>query len=165
MAESGLVWYWAWPVRVGKHGRWGGRCRACSTPERTATNIVIAPIACAHRAAPHTPAPCSCSSCSPLLMLVLPAPCSCSHCSLLALLALALLALALPAPHSCCSLLLLLTLLPLLPALRSCSRCLFSRCLLLHSCSLLGFGAALGHFRAPRVRAIPYLGFASQHLA
>ena len=84
------------------------RCRACSTAERTATNIVIAPIARAHRAAPHTPAPCSCSSCSPLLilMLVLPAPCSCSHCSLLALLALAL-----PAPHSHCSLLLLLALL------------------------------------------------------
>ena len=106
-------------------------CRACSTPERTAINIVIAPIARAHRAAPHTPAPCSCSSCSLLLMLVLSAPCSCSHCSLLALLTLALLTLTLPAPHSRCSLLLLLTLLPLLPALRSCSRCLLSR-----SCSL-----------------------------
>ena len=31
--------------------------------------------------------------------------------------------------------------------------------------SLLGFGAALGRFQAPRVRTIPYLGFASQCLA
>ena len=73
------------------------RCRACSTAECTATNI-LAPIACAHHAAPHTPAPCSlllllapapapaprlrsstprapCSSCS---LLFAPAPCSCS---------------------------------------------------------------------------------------
>ena len=63
-------------------------------------------------------------------------------------------------------------LLLLLPALRSCSllfaparaarsraRAPFARS------SLLGFGTALGHFRAPRVRAIPYLGFASQRLA
>ena len=73
------------------------RCRACSTAERTATNIVIAPIARAHHAAPHTPAPCSplalllllpmlmlptpharaphsSRSCSPLLTLVLPTP-------------------------------------------------------------------------------------------
>ena len=31
--------------------------------------------------------------------------------------------------------------------------------------SLLGFGTALGHFRAPCVCAIPHLGFASQCLA
>ena len=42
------------------------RCRACSTAERTATNIVIAPIARVHRAAPHAP-------CSLLLLPLLPA--------------------------------------------------------------------------------------------
>ena len=96
------------------------RCRACSTAERTATNIVIAPIARAHRAAPHTPAPCSCSCsllpapapartapcshCSlsrcPLLTHApfAPAPCSCSHCSLLTMLALVLVLPSLAAP-------------------------------------------------------------------
>ena len=52
------------------------RCRACSTAERTATNIVIAPIARAH----HT-APCSSRLCSLLLTLVLPAPHACAPCS------------------------------------------------------------------------------------
>ena len=115
---------------------WTGvaRCRACSTAERTATNIVIAPIACAHRAAP-------CSSC--LRSSAPRAPCS--SCSLLFA----------PAPHACAPRSSLA--LPALPA--PCTRAPFT-----HS-SLLGFGAALGHFRAPRVRTIPYLGFASQHLA
>ena len=82
------------------------RCRACSTAERTATNIVIAPIACVRIA----------------LLLTLPAPCS--------LLLLPLLALALPTPHSrslrSCSLLLL----PLLPArdARSCACAPFACC-------------------------------------
>ena len=102
-------------------GTWGSnsiwespstRCRACSTAEHTATNIVQAPIVRAHRA-PR--APCSSCLCSPLLLFA-PALCSCS----LLLLPLLLL-----------PLLLLLTLLPLLPALRSCLHCLLSR-----SCSL-----------------------------
>ena len=63
-------------------------CRACSTAERTATNIVIAPIARAH----HT-APCSSRLCSLLLTLVLPAPHACAPRSSLALP-------ALPAPHA-----------------------------------------------------------------
>ena len=123
------------------------RCRACSTAERTATNIVIAPIVCTHRAAPRSCAPpCSCAPHTPVLLC----SCSCSSCS------------CTPA---------LLLLLPCAPA--PCS---------LHLCSLhslpaapfaparaarspLGFSTALGHFQAPRVCAIPYLGFASQHLA
>ena len=92
------------------------RCRACSTAERTATNIVLAPIARAHRAAPapapHAHAPCSSCSCSPLLTLMLPAPHARAPCSSLTLP-------ALPAPAPCSS--------------RSCS--LRSRCLLSH-CSL-----------------------------
>ena len=96
------------------HSKVPGRCRACSTAERTATNIVIAPIARVHCAAPHTPA-----------------PCSCSHCSLLALLALVL-----PAPHSCC-----LPSLLLLPAPCSCSSC---SC----PCSLLFTPACAAHSRA-----------------
>ena len=115
------------------------RCRACSTAERTATNIVQAPIARAHRA-PH----------APHSSLTLPALCSCSLCSCSLLW---LLTLVLPAPHSCSLLSLLLAL--VLPSLAA----PFTRS------SLLGFGAALRHFRAPHVRAILYLGFASQHLA
>ena len=119
-------------------------CRACSTAECTATNIIQAPIAHAPRAprssrlcsllllpllllpapAPFAPAPCSCSSCS----------CSCSSCS------------------CSCSLCLCLCSLLFAHAPFACS-------------SLLGFGAALGHCQAPRVCTIPYLGFASQHLA
>ena len=72
------------------------RCRACSTAERTATNIIQAPIARAH----HAPcAPRSSRLCSPLLTLVLPAPApfapaphACAPCSSLALP-------ALPTPH------------------------------------------------------------------
>ena len=125
----------------------GVRCRACSTPERTAINIVIAPIARAHRAAPHTPAPCSCSSCSPLLMLVLSAPCSCSHCSLSRCLLLTH-----AAPCSC--------------SLRSCSSCSCScaRAPFARS-SLFRLWRCSRTFPSPRVRAIPYLGFASQRLA
>ena len=119
------------------------RWRACSTAERTATNIVIAPIACARIALLL----CSLCSCSPLLMLallllalpLLPARTACSH-----------------AAHS--SLVLPSLVLPA-PAPRSHARAPFARS------SLLGFGAALGHFRAPCVCAIPYLGFASQRLA
>ena len=100
------------------------RCRACSTAECTATNIVQAPIARAHRA-PRAPR--SSCLCSPLLA---PAPTARSHAarSRAACSSLTLPALSAPAP---CSLLLLLTLLPLLPALCSCSRCSLSR-----SCSL-----------------------------
>ena len=144
------------------HSKVPGRCRACSTAECTATNIVQAPIARAHRA-PRAPlllllCSCSCSSrsCAPaprapaLLLLTLllpcaPAPCSSHLCSLRSLLP----SLLLPAPA------------PTAPCL-----C----CSLSHSCSLrsllpLGFSTALGHFRAPCVHAIPYLGFASQRLA
>ena len=65
------------------------RCRACSTPERTATNIVIAPIARVHRAAPHTPAPRAPRSSCLCSLLLAPAPtapclrCSLSRCLLL----------------------------------------------------------------------------------
>ena len=95
-----------------------GRYRACSTAERTATNIVIAPIACAHRTAPCSCSLCSCSSClcSPLLTR---APCS--PCSSLVLP-------ALPAPHSCSLLSLLLVLaLPALPAPCAHARAPFAR--------------------------------------
>ena len=136
------------------HSKVPGRCRACSTTECTATNIVQAPIARAHRApraprssclcspplAPAPTAPCSRCSLSHCLLLThapAPAPCSCSF-SLLFAPALVLLALALVLPSLAA------------PFARS---------------SLLGFGTALGHFRAPRVHAIPYLGFASQRLA
>ena len=168
-----------------------GRCRACSTAERTATNIVQAPIARAHRA-PRAPlllllCSCSCSSrsCAPaphapvllLLTLLLPAPrTQCApfaHCSLL--LALVLPSLAAPrtcAPFAPCSLrsCSLRSLLPslLLPApapTAPCSRCSLSRSCSLRSLLPLGFSTALGHFRAPCVHAIPYLGFASQRLA
>ena len=145
------------------------RCRACSTAERTATNIVLAPIACASRcsSAPYACAPCSSRSCSPLLTLVLPtphtraprsslvlpAPHSCSPLLTRAPRS----SLVLPAPHSCSLLSLLLLPAPHAPAPRT--RAPFARS------SLLGFGAALRHFRSPRVCAIPYLGFASQRLA
>ena len=118
------------------------RCRACSTAERTATNIVIAPIARAHRAAPHTPAPCSCS-CSLLLLLLLPARAARSRAARSSL---ALPSLLLPAPA------------PTAP----CSQCSLLRLCSLRSLLPLGFSTALGHFRA---RTIPYLGFASQRLA
>ena len=124
------------------------RCRACSTTERTATNIVQAPIAHAHCAprAPHS----SCL-CSLLLAPALTAPCS--RCSL----SRCLLLTHAPAPAPCsCSFSLLFA-----PARAAHSRAHapFTRS------SLLGFGTALGHFRAPHVHAIPYLGFASQRLA
>ena len=90
----------------------GTRCRACSTAERTATNMVIAPIARVHRA-PHAPRSshlCSCSLrsrsshlCSPLLTRAPCSPCSSCSCSL----------------HSCS---LLLTRAPCSP----CSSCLCS---------------------------------------
>ena len=85
------------------HSKVPGRCRACSTAECTATNIVIAPIAHAHRTAPHScsllllllpaSAPTARSHAAhsraarssltlPSLLLPAPAPCSCSHCSL-----------------------------------------------------------------------------------
>ena len=69
------------------------RCRACSTAERAATNIVLAPIArtsCCS-SAPYARAPHSSRSCSPLLTRT---PCSLCSCSLL--LTLLLLALVLP---------------------------------------------------------------------
>ena len=129
-------------------------CRACSTAEHTATNIVQAPIACAHRAprAPRSslvlPAP---HACAPRSSLVLPTPhacapcfcfCSCSLrlCSPLLALVLPLLLFPAPAPTAPCSLLHLCSLCSLLP---------------------LGFSTALGHFR---VHTILYLGFASQCL-
>ena len=99
------------------------RCRACSTAERTATDIVQAPIAHAHRA-PRAPR--SSCLCSPLLAPAPTAPCLCcllsrcllSHC-LLSRCLLSLLLLPAPAPHAPapapCSLLLLS---------RSCSLCL-----------------------------------------
>ena len=134
------------------HSKVPGRCRACSTAERTATNIIQAPIARVHRA---PCAPCSSRLCSPLLLpsLLLPAPAPCAPAPAPAPCA--------PAPAPCSSLLLallalaLLALTLVLPSLAA----PFARS------SLLGFGAALRHFRAPRVRAIPYLGFASQRLA
>ena len=107
-------------IQSGKHTYFGYTllpfpdwCRACSTAECTATNI-LAPIAHAHRAASHTPcsllpAPCSCSS---LALL-------CSSCSLL---------LMLPALHSCSL---------HSHSSRSCSLCSCSLCSCsLHSCSL-----------------------------
>ena len=90
------------------------QCRACSTAERTATNIIQAPIARAHRA-PHAPR--SSRLCSLLLLPLLPA---CAARSRAACSSLTLPALSAPAP---CSLLLLLMLLLLLPALHSCLRC------------------------------------------
>ena len=91
------------------------RCRACSTAERTATNIVIAPIAhaapCSHCSLLTLPAPHSRSLLSSLLLpaLFTPAPCSLRSCSLL--------------------------LLPLLPARaahsRACAPCSCSHCSLL----------------------------------
>ena len=75
------------------------RCKACSTAERTATNIVQAPIARAHRA-PH--APCSSCLCSPLLAPAPTAPCS--RCLLLTHAACPLCSCSLlPAPCSCSS--------------------------------------------------------------
>ena len=109
------------------------RCRACSTAERTATNIIQAPIACAH----HTPrAPRSSHLCSPLLLPLLllpllllpllllpapapftPAPHACAPRSSLALP-------ALPAPHLHSLLSPLLTCAPCSPcSSRSCSLC------------------------------------------
>ena len=148
------------------------QCRACSTAERTATNIVIAPIARVHRAAPCSLHLCSLRSLLPAPAPRAPAPAPCSRCSLLRssrscscscslLFAPAHAAHAAHAAHSCtrapfthCS---LHSLLPSLTAP-------FTHCSL-HSLLPLGFSTALGHFRAPCVRAIPYLGFASQRLA
>ena len=75
-------------------------CRACSTAERTATNIVQAPIAHAHRA-PRAPR--SSCLCSPLLALAPTAPCS--RCLLLRCLLLRCLLLrCLLLTHAACSL-------------------------------------------------------------
>ena len=99
------------------------RCRACSTAERTATNIIQAPIARAHR----TPrAPRSSHLCSLLLLPLLAARCSLSRCLLLTHAACSLCSCSLlpaPAPHApapapCSSLLLVLLALTLvLPSL------------------------------------------------
>ena len=121
------------------------RCRACSTAERTATNIVLAPIVRASRcsSAPYARAPRSSRSCSLLLTLVLPAPharaprssCSCSL----------LLMLVLPAPHTCAphsSLALPALSAPAPCSSHSCSSCSCSSCSCSscscssHSCSL-----------------------------
>ena len=87
------------------------RCRACSTAERTATNIVIAPIARA--------APCSLHLCSLRSLLPAPAPCAPAPCA------------RARAPCSSLLLVLVLVLVLVLPALCSCSHCSLS-----HSCSL-----------------------------
>ena len=104
-----------------EHADVWARCRACSTAEHTATNIVIAPIVCTHRAAPCSSCLCSSAPCAPCSLCSLlftpapfaPAPCSCSlfltrapcspcssrsHSLLSLLLALALP--VLPAPHA-----------------------------------------------------------------
>ena len=96
-------------------------CRACSTAERTATNIVLAPIARAHCAAPapllltlllpapvllllHAPAPCSCAP-APAPALMLLHSCSCApHTPALLTLLCSSRSCAPPAPFARCSL-------------------------------------------------------------
>ena len=137
------------------HSKVPGRCRACSTAERTATNIVQAPIARAHRTprAPLLLLLCSCSSCSSapapvlllLVLLVLLRSCSSRSCPLCSC--------------SLCSCSLLL--LPLLPARAARSRA----CAPFARSSLFRLWRCSRTFPSPCVHTISYLGFASQRLA